>query len=48
VSVAGWVKDRWHRANDLDWPWWMALGIAAAAVVAPRFCAHRRQFRAAG
>jgi signal transduction histidine kinase len=33
VSV-GWIKRRWDQANDLEWPWWMALGIAAAAVVA--------------
>jgi signal transduction histidine kinase len=34
VSLVGWVKSRWDKANDLDWPWWMALGIAAVAVVA--------------
>lgn len=34
MSVLGWIKRRWDLANDLEWPWWMALGIAAAAVVA--------------
>lgn len=33
MTVA-WIKERWYQANDLDWPWWMALGIAGTAVVA--------------
>jgi signal transduction histidine kinase len=33
VSVAAWIKRRWDLANDLEWPWWMALGIAGCALV---------------
>jgi signal transduction histidine kinase len=34
VQAIRWVLRRWHKANDLEWPWWMALGIAFCAVVA--------------
>jgi signal transduction histidine kinase len=33
VSVAAWIKRRWDLANDLEWPWWMALGIAGCALI---------------
>jgi signal transduction histidine kinase len=33
MTAVAWMKNRWDKANDLDWPWWMALGIAGCALV---------------
>jgi signal transduction histidine kinase len=33
TDAVAWIKSRWQQANDLDWPWWMALGIAFCALV---------------
>jgi signal transduction histidine kinase len=34
MTAVAWIRSRWDQANDLDWPWWMALGIAGCALAA--------------
>ena len=34
VNSVRWVMGRWQGANELQWPWWMALGIGCSAFVA--------------
>jgi signal transduction histidine kinase len=34
VHAIRWIMRRWSKANDLDWPWWMAIGIAFFAIAA--------------
>lgn len=34
VNSLRWVMGRWQSTNELQWPWWMAWGIACCAFVA--------------
>ena len=33
VNSVRWVMGRWQGANELQWPWWIALGIGFCAFV---------------